>query len=101
MLSDMARYAVLHRFGGVYLDLDFEALASIESVLRGHDLLFTRQRDGPISNAFIAAAPGSAILKYLLDACTYHEQRPDTTHLRFRAKSSTKLVTELEQPKFD
>ena len=34
-LADFGRYMVLHRFGGVYVDLDYECLKNIEPLLDG------------------------------------------------------------------
>jgi mannosyltransferase OCH1-like enzyme len=37
--SDLLRYELLHRFGGVYLDMDVECLRPIDELLEGVDLL--------------------------------------------------------------
>ncbi len=64
--ADSVRYFILYRYGGVYVDLDFECLRSIESLLRGKECVFGiessthaqyHDRERIISNAFMAAVP--------------------------------------------
>ncbi|KAI3429257.1 hypothetical protein D9Q98_005354 [Chlorella vulgaris] len=57
--SDLARYAVLHRVGGLYLDSDMECWRESSDMLEGFDLVAqsTNEHEGT-TNAVIAARPG-------------------------------------------
>jgi mannosyltransferase OCH1-like enzyme len=59
-----ASYLILKRFGGVYVDLDFACLKSLDDLLFDRRLLFGTSHDHPdkhpdcVSNALIASIPG-------------------------------------------
>lgn len=60
---DASRIFYLHRYGGVYSDLDVQCLKPIDPLLRGHELVLGRM--GPdyhyehsIPNAWMASKPG-------------------------------------------
>jgi mannosyltransferase OCH1-like enzyme len=38
--ADLARYLIVQHYGGIYVDMDFEALRSLDDLLAGHDLVF-------------------------------------------------------------
>lgn len=68
---DAVRYCILHRLGGLFVDLDFEARRSIEPLLEGRRCVFGLEPDEHaahhgrakiISNAFMAAEPGHPFL---------------------------------------
>ena len=40
MRADLARYLVVCHFGGVYVDMDFEALKPLDTLLEGRELFF-------------------------------------------------------------
>ena len=72
MRADAIRYFLLDHFGGLYVDMDFECLKSVQDILAGRELvlgcepeahtrlLLARQRnlDRIVGNAFIASRPG-------------------------------------------
>jgi UDP:flavonoid glycosyltransferase YjiC (YdhE family) len=77
---DAARYFILHHYGGVYVDLDYEALRPLEPLLEGSSLVLTNeppvhlQRQGQkrflnqmISNAFMASVPGHAFWEHVFE----------------------------------
>lgn len=80
--AEFARYLILRHFGGVYVDMDFEALRPIDDLIAGAELLFglepashaarapVRERglDRIVCNAFIASAPKHPFWDHLL-AC--------------------------------
>eukprot|EP01062_Namystynia_karyoxenos_P024921 TRINITY_DN19758_c0_g1_i1.p1 TRINITY_DN19758_c0_g1~~TRINITY_DN19758_c0_g1_i1.p1 ORF type:complete len:952 (+),score=166.79 TRINITY_DN19758_c0_g1_i1:83-2857(+) len=64
--SDAARVVLMHAFGGVYADLDFEALASFEPLRAAHQGFFApepaahsflRGGEDRVCNALLASAP--------------------------------------------
>jgi mannosyltransferase OCH1-like enzyme len=76
---DSVRYFILYTYGGLYVDLDFECLRSVEPLLVEEECVFGVEAsthaqyhhlDRIISNAFMAAVPGNrffyAIIKDLI-----------------------------------
>ena len=66
--SDIVRYEILHRFGGVYVDTDFECLQSFDVLHHSCDFytgLYPNPGGGPvyILNGIIGSKPGHPILK--------------------------------------
>ena len=70
-LADFGRYMVLHRFGGLYVDLDYECLKNLEPLLMGHRFVTSYSDDTrtELNNALIATVPGHPLLLRYMDAC--------------------------------
>lgn len=71
---DVARYMILYELGGVYADLDFECLQSLQPLLAERDLIFCRELDTNlpgsskrISNAFIGAQARHPLFLHILN----------------------------------
>ena len=60
--ADFSRLLYMHRFGGVYVDLDFICLKNLSPLLSGHDIVLGRLSPDntyyQIPNAFLASRPG-------------------------------------------
>jgi len=65
--SNIARYEIVHREGGVYVDCDFEALRPIDELLEDASLVVGEERSGRFNNALFAATPGHPVLRYAID----------------------------------
>jgi len=68
--SDIARYAILERFGGMYADTDFECLKPLDTLL-GRTSFFagiTVDSSPQLMNSIMGAAPGHPFLRVLLAA---------------------------------
>lgn len=66
--ADLWRLLVLHRFGGVYLDVDAHQIWPLSRVLgRDHEELYVTTRRGELSNYFIASKPSNPQLESLID----------------------------------
>jgi mannosyltransferase OCH1-like enzyme len=70
--SNIHRYELLHRFGGVYIDTDFECRRSIEPLLEGTDFVTAAQSDdlmspGALNPAFFGSVAASPITRLLVD----------------------------------
>lgn len=70
MKSDIARYEILYRFGGVYIDTDFECLHALDQLNYLYDFYTGIQ---PLDSGYlqlgiglIGAAPGHPILKHAI-----------------------------------
>ena len=63
---EIASYELLHRFGGLYVDADFECLRSLESLLAGEECVLGEESPGRICHGLIACVPGHELLKELV-----------------------------------
>jgi mannosyltransferase OCH1-like enzyme len=57
-LSNLVRYEVLARFGGVYVDTDVECRRAFTPLLRGIDAFAALESPGQIGNAVLGSIPG-------------------------------------------
>ena len=66
--SDILRYEILYRFGGLYADDDFECLTSFDQLHYSYTFYAGIEPVGDfsISNALMASAPGNQLLLYCL-----------------------------------
>ena len=81
MRADAVRYFLLHHYGGVYVDLDFECLRSIDVLIEGQELVLglepaqhlQRYRAKKsvvhhlVSNAFMASVPGHSFWPHVFE----------------------------------
>ncbi len=70
--SNIARYEILLRYGGIYVDTDFECLKNLEPLLEGVECFVAWQRDGLANNAIIGAVPSHPFLQDLVDSLDEH-----------------------------
>ncbi len=73
--ADFARYLILHRHGGVYVDLDMDCLRPLDPLLEGRTCVLTEEpadhaarigRSRMVSNGFIAASPAHPFMERVL-----------------------------------
>jgi len=57
-LSNLVRYEVLHRFGGVYVDTDVECLRPLTPLLRGIDAFAALELQGRVGSAVLGSVAG-------------------------------------------
>jgi hypothetical protein len=67
-LSNLMRYEILARHGGVYVDTDFECLRSIEPLLGGVDAFAALESPGRAANGLIGCIPGHPLLRWAAQA---------------------------------
>lgn len=76
---DAVRYFILQKMGGVFIDLDFECLKSIEPLVENHSFVAglepsehatAHQKEFIVSNAFMACSGGHSFLANVCDALT-------------------------------
>ena len=61
--SDILRYELLLRYGGVYVDTDFECLRPIDELIEGVDFFTGDLKPGRVNNAIIGSVPGHPLLE--------------------------------------
>jgi len=84
--SDIARYEILYRFGGVYVDIDFECVQPLEYLNHRYDFYAGIELPAMapflgylvmINNALIASVPGHPILKRCIETIKKHHHHKD------------------------
>lgn len=74
--ADVLRLEILYRFGGVYIDADFEALRAIDSLLDGVDAFAAwEQQDKWVNNAILGCVPRHRFVGRLVDGLADHVDR--------------------------
>lgn len=93
---DAVRYFILYKYGGFFIDLDFECLANIEPIVNDATCVFgceprehceIHNKQLIISNAFMGAVPGSLFFKALCSELNYN--RIITDHPNDRVLETT------------
>lgn len=80
--ADLWRLLVLHKFGGVYLDIDAHQIWPLSFVLApDRKELYVTTRRGELSNYFIASAPGNANLARLIERVVQNIQENTLTNV--------------------
>jgi mannosyltransferase OCH1-like enzyme len=64
--ADYGRLMVLCHWGGLYVDLDYICLKSIDGLLRERRCVVPEVRPGCVTNSLIAAVPGHPVLRAAL-----------------------------------
>lgn len=91
MRADIGRYVILHRYGGVYLDMDLECLRPLGPLLAGESLVaalepqlhrLSRFPGGGaprhlLANGFIASTPGHPFWDHLFKELVRRHHLPD------------------------
>ena len=78
--SDILRYEILYRFGGIYIDVDYECLAPFDDLHYTYDFYTGLQPlDSSfiqLGNALIGSCPGHPILKHCIETIKndWHEK---------------------------
>jgi hypothetical protein len=57
-LSNLVRYEILHRFGGVYVDTDVECRRNLTPLLRGISAFAALESPGQVGTAVLGSIPG-------------------------------------------
>jgi mannosyltransferase OCH1-like enzyme len=88
--SDILRLELLWRFGGVYVDTDFECLRSIAPLIAGADFFVGLAKPGRANNALLGSVAGHPLLDRALD-----ELRPREYHGYDKAAAGPQFLAEL------
>jgi inositol phosphorylceramide mannosyltransferase catalytic subunit len=82
---DAVRYFILYTFGGLYVDLDFECIHSLERLLAEHECLFglepqehceIHNRNHIIGNALMATVPRHSFFRAIIDDLADYNPSP-------------------------
>lgn len=64
--SDLLRYCILYKLGGLYFDVDFEPLRRIQDSFLDFEFLGGIQNNNQVAIGFLGSQPGSELLKDIL-----------------------------------
>jgi len=73
--SDILRYELLYKFGGVYIDIDIEVVKSLTQLNHAYEFyagLEAGDNEAIIGNSIIASIPGHPIMKDCIDQIKEH-----------------------------
>lgn len=65
-MTELIKYQVLLRHGGIYFDFDIECLQSLEPLLDDLDVFFVQEVNGEISGTVIGAVPSHPLIALIL-----------------------------------
>jgi len=71
--SDLWRYCILYKMGGVYIDIKYYSVVPLIDIIRDNPVIFVRDRKGSckedigLYNGFMVSPPGNSIFKYCID----------------------------------
>lgn len=68
--SDLLRFKILEKYGGVYIDTDFECLKSIDPLLKDKDFVICKENSRKLCGAFVASTPHHSYLRKIISK--YH-----------------------------
>ena len=72
--SDILRFEILHQFGGLYIDTDFECLKNIDPLFEDRKIVLFWQQPKKICGAFFGASKHNAQVKSLIDGLPSREK---------------------------
>ncbi len=75
--SDIARYEILYRFGGVYLDVDFECIKSLKDfhyLYEFYTAILPLDCKSSLTNGIIGSIPGHPILREVITSLVHNTQ---------------------------
>lgn len=72
--SDILRFEILHQFGGLYIDTDFECLKNIDPLFEGRKIVLFLQQPKKICGAFFGASKHNSQVKSLIDGLPSREK---------------------------
>lgn len=78
--SDILRFEILHQFGGVYVDTDFECLKNIDPIIKDKSITLYWQQKNMICGAFFGATRSNPQVKQLIDKLPEREKSHGNRH---------------------
>ena len=82
--SDIARYELLFKYGGVYLDFDFEPLKNMDSILLGLEAFIAYENHNDTANSPIGAVQGHPFIKQLVQNLPRAYQEYNSVSVNFQ-----------------
>ena len=64
--ADILRYEIIYQYGGIYVDVDFEPLRSLEPILHGVQAFVAHESEPFVCNGIFGAVPGHELSERLV-----------------------------------
>lgn len=78
--ADVFRYFMLHKYGGVYADMDCECIEPLEKIIKEQDRIILGKEmtlghglDPATSNAFMYSVPGHPFWEYVCESLEFYD----------------------------
>jgi mannosyltransferase OCH1-like enzyme len=97
--ADMARFELIYKFGGVYIDCDFECIKNIEPLLGGVEAFSSGEMPGIVSTAIMGCTEGNQVFKMLIDAIP--QSVKENAHLPINYQTGPFFTTKLLKDRDD
>lgn len=103
---DAVRYFILLKYGGVFVDLDFECRQNIESIIQSGDCVFGREpmehcswhsKQMIISNAFMACVPANRFMQRLCSELEHSSFISENINIRVLETTGPFMLSRLYQ----
>jgi len=91
--SDIFRYEILYRYGGLYVDTDFECLKSFDDLLYLDFFAGGRAEEPQVANGLMACKPNDKYLKKIIDAITEKQHNMDFAVNRILKVAGAEFIT--------
>ena len=82
--ADISRFFYMHKYGGLYADLDFKCLKSMDSIIKGEKINLGKQRmkdctlaQNAVPNALIYSPPGDIFWIQCIEELKHHKYNKD------------------------
>ena len=76
---DFIRFCILHKYGGIYIDLDMIILQPLDNLLKNefvfHNIRNVKENYSFIENDFIATAPKNKMWEYIMQGCVLNYEQ--------------------------
>jgi mannosyltransferase OCH1-like enzyme len=92
--SDIARYEVLNKIGGIYVDVDIENYKPIDRILKGIEFFVTYERDGYVVPTIMGCTPGHPLIKKIIDGLP-ENQKMHVGSKDISSKSGPKYISKI------
>ncbi|MEQ9115588.1 MAG: glycosyltransferase, partial [Rickettsiales bacterium] len=96
--SDILRYEILKKYGGLYVDMDYEALNNFDQIIEKYDFIGsvepTHANNIAITNAIIASKPENPVFQNTLNSIrdNWHQVEKDIISELGKEKLRTSLI---------
>ena len=75
--GDVLRYMLMHKYGGLYLDMDVECFSAVDESLGDFTIILQGTGIEGVTNAVMASAPNNSFWLEVLKTCQDRATKPE------------------------